>query len=193
MSGLLGGLLGDPAERNRKLLTRELELRRDQWKSRPGYFYRGSADLLLQHGKFYAGRVLPPEFESLRGEYRRCFLNAYEASRTTGLRYCEGVYWTGAGATMSHAWVVDDHDGVLELTLPTTERHINALTMLPSMQPETWAYYGVVVDLLLVQWHLDAGLGLPMLDRPVADRAMNPDAHDWPILKVPYDPKRTTL
>lgn len=207
MTGLFGGLLGDPAERNEIVLRRDLELRRDggpagRW---DGYAYRGSADLLLQHGRFQPGRRLPERWQHHFGQPSQCYINALLAAEDNPeLTYCEGVYWTGQSHGRSHAWCLDPDGELVEVTFPTDEATLAVARSrynLPYLPPERWGYWGVTFAAELVQEHLDRLDSLPMFDRPLGELA-DPDMpewldmsepHDYPILKVPYDPNRRHL
>lgn len=191
-----------PGAAARGALERELERRRDAWVDKPGYIYRGAGDMLLRHGSYYEGRVLPDQHLHLRGQEARCYANALEAVQADPtLRYVEGVYSTGASYYTTHAWAIEPDGSLLELTYPTRDLdgYINGHVGMAIMPPEHWAYWGVIVHPDYVQAHLDA-LGLPMLDRgpeKTDPRAMArevlPDLRDNPFLKVPYDPNRTSL
>lgn len=202
---LFGGIdLGTPADRNRLVLTRELELRRDRWTR--DTLYRGGADLCLQHGKFRSGRVLPDEYRHLHGlSGVTCYFDALlAAKRDPSLRYCEGYAGTGHGDFISHAWCIAPDDGVLEMRYPTGTQWASTRTPnLPTLPPEHWAYWGVTFTTELVAAY-DARYGLGMFDRSareVADmRGMGiPDEEigsvdgPWPMLTVPYDPNRKDL
>jgi hypothetical protein len=183
-------------------LRRELETRREKWE-RHGYFYRGAGDLLLQHGRFFTGRVLPDEYAHLRGPRALCFGNAMEAVQADpSLTYYEGVYSTGGGHFTTHGWCVAPDGGVVELTYPTDpEEHeeIVAQTGGAILPAEHWGYWGVPFAIELVDWHFhQPNHGLPMIDRSHRDGDHAPhldvsELHDFPILKVPYDPARTSL
>ena len=185
-------------------LRRELEERVKNW-DRPGYYYRGGGDLLLKHGTFYTGRELPDQYVHLFGEPNACFNNAMEVSLAhPELRYCEGVY-AAHGGFVPHAWCVAPDGGILELTWPTreaqgTERFRDSLMQMPLVAPERMAYCGVFFRPELILWFLDTYGEFCMLDRPEYDRTFAYKAgldvsqcHDWPILKVPYDPDRVSL
>lgn len=179
-------------------LRRELERRRDEW-SRHGYFYRGAGDLLLQHGRFFTGRELPDTWAHLQGEPNLCFGNALEAVRADpSLTYYEGVYSTGGGHFTTHGWCVGPDGGVVEVTFPTDPEVLEA-ALTPVLPPEHWGYWGVAFTLELADWHFhQPNHGLPMLDRSHRDSQSAPhldtsELHDFPILKVPYDPARTGL
>jgi hypothetical protein len=198
-----GGLkLPSAQERAQTALRRDLESRRDFW-DRPGYHYRGVADLLLQRGLSLPGRVLPPEYEPLRGEGSACFLNALAAAQQDPtLRYMEGRYTCGYGSPRSHAWCIDENDELVEVTMPTSGDELaqyNTMAGLPYMPVEHWGYIGVVLTVELVAEHLDK-LGLPIFDRSTSDikecvrTGLDPSSdHDFPLLKVPYTSKRKEL
>jgi hypothetical protein len=200
--------LPSPTERVNFALRRDLSSRvgRDfeagRWN---GYAYQGGADLLLRHGTFWPGRAVPDDYAHLRGGESQCFGNALDAAKADSrLRYCEGYHTTGQGMPILHAWCVDD-EGVVELTIPTLAdewvRCKDYRTNLPFLPPERWGYWGVTFTVELAEEHLHT-LSLPMLDRSnaeimdVSDRRPPEEytnVHDFPILKVPYDPNRRTL
>lgn len=196
---LFDGMLkpGDGAE---LMIRRELERRRDTW-PHTGYPYRGAGDYFLKHGKLYRGRVLPEEYVELQGEENLCFYNAQTTAARTGLRYVEGVYTTSNNNPTPHAWLLDPDGAVLEITHVTRdlERYVNSKG-LPILPPEHWIYFGVIFKPELVEAHFKMTGEYCMFDRPVGDRDGREfgrldmsQTHDWPILKVPYDPDRTTL
>ena len=191
-----------PGDAGQQALRRELERRRDIW-DRPGYQYRGAGDLILRHGHFWGGRELPEKYTLHRGEESQCFANAMRAAETDPeLRYVEGVFSNGSGHFTTHAWCIDPANEVVELTVPTTDpdRYTDASTRMPYMPVVHWSYAGVAFSADLVRFHdIELGLGLPMIDRSRADAEVAghlvdmTEVHDWPILKVVYDPDRRTL
>jgi len=195
--------LPKPADRNRQALRADLELRRDRWDNPTPYVYRGGADLVLRHGQFYAGRVLPDAYEHLVGAESECFTNALlAATADPSLAYCEGYFWSGQGHALTHAWCVGPDGGVVEVTIPTVDvdRYVHE-TLLPYLPVAGWAYWGVTFTVELATAFND-WRGLPMLDRSEREIAwgaahaphldMTPD-EDYPILAVPYDPQRKDL
>jgi hypothetical protein len=212
---LFGGLL-KPGEAGVIALRRELERRRDTWpRSTFGsdaqppatYVYRGGADMCLRHGRSFKGRVCPEEYRDLVGPNGRCYANALAACQAhPELRYFEGYYSWGRGHFTSHGWAVAPDDGVVELSIETwllDEFHgPDGQSIMPA---PTWTYWGVEFGAELVDWHLHDDAGpheLPMLDRTRDDfrddraRSRGLDmtqSHDFPILKVSYDPGRTQL
>jgi hypothetical protein len=199
MSTFLGGIL-TPAERNKMALQKELELRRRHW--RHGTYYSGAGDLLLNHGRFYEGEIIPEAFRPLVGEQSQCYGNALLAAEADPrLTYCEGVFSTGFSHYTSHAWCV--YNGhVVEMTLPTWE-----ITQwkgklgpggvgVPYMPPDHWGYWGITFRTELVRAIGDT----PLLDRPTGDAGweahgldVKDDRTAWPILEKPYRAQRTTL
>lgn len=198
---LFDGLL-KPGDGSRLALQRELEGRRDRW-DRPGYLYRGAGDYLLQHGKFYGGRVCPDEYMHLFGAPNECFANALNAAlHHPDLRYVEGVYSTGHTWFTPHAWCLAPDGEVVELTFPThdLERYHNHLG-LPILPPDRWGYWGVIFEPEFVIDHTEEDVAGEscMFDRPAADtkgelfQEAGIDAeqeHDFPILKIPYEAGR---
>jgi hypothetical protein len=148
---LFGGLLkaGDAA---RVTIERELHRRVEAWGPSPALTYRGPADFILQHGRYYAGRVIPAEYEHLRGPNQHCFMNTLEAcEQHPELTYTEGVYMV-RGTPTAHAWPTGPDGLPVELTFPT-DPDILAISVggvregytsrLPYQTTEHWAYYGV--------------------------------------------------
>jgi hypothetical protein len=195
--------LPKPADRNRQALRADLELRRERW-AHLDYHYRGGADLVLRHGKFYTGRKLPDQYEWAVGAESECFANALRATMTDpSLTYCEGYFWSGQGHAITHGWCVAPDGGVVEVTLPTVDvdQYVHE-TLLPFLPVAGWAYWGVMFTTELALAYNEDGAGLPMLDRSAreiahgARRAPHLDMRnddDWPILTVPYDPQRKDM
>lgn len=192
-----------PGAAAKAALERELQRRRDAWVGREGYVYRGAGDLLLRHGQYVPGRALPDEYAHLQGPVQACFdnaLNAVLADPT--LRYMEGVYATGTSYFTTHAWAVDQDGRLVEVTYPSRELegYHHGASRMPIMPPEHWAYWGVVLDIGYVREHHET-LGAPLIDRGpetsdpmVAARGIDVRQQDeYPLLKVPYDPHRTSL
>lgn len=206
MTGLFGGLdMGTAAIRNERVLRADLELRRSAGKTSgrwEEYQYDGVADLLLQHGQFYAGRQIPERYAHLMGEESMCFHNAAQAAMAEpSLRYCEGCYWTGQGYAMAHAWCVAPDGGMVEVTLPSDPETVAIMRTrvdLPFLTPEHWAYWGAIFTVELAREHMDR-FGQPMLDRSPAEVLRAPDhidvsqPHPFPVLQLPYDPNRKSL
>jgi hypothetical protein len=200
VSDIFAALKGSGVHPNTVALKRELELRRERW-DRPGYFYRGVGDLMLQHGTFFVGRELPDRWMSHLGTPNECFLNALAAAQAEpDLRYFEGLY-AAHGNYTPHAWCVDPDGGVVEVTWPThnIERYhdVNGIPLLP---PDRIAYVGVELHPELVEWFMETYQEACLFDRAQYDtdygRAIGLDMeqdHDFPILKVPYDKDRRTL
>lgn len=149
--GLFGGLLR-PGDAARVASERELHRRVEAFGRSPELVYSGPADFILQHGHYYAGRVIPPEYEHLRGPNRHCFMNTLTACEAhPELTYTEGVY-TVRGAPTAHAWATGPDGLPVEFTFPTdpdilarsvggyADGYTNAL---PYQTTEHWAYYGV--------------------------------------------------
>jgi hypothetical protein len=199
MTGLFDAI--SPAVRQRIAMQKELERRKAIW-AFPGTYYKGSADLLLQHGQPYEGRVLPEEFRHLVGAEGQCFRNALlAAQRDPRVKYCEGIYSTGVNHFMSHAWCVYRGE-LLEVTLPTWEigKYKAAIDRngrtLPYLPAERWGYWGVCIDVNLV---VALPEDPPILDRTDADQSsfqaeyldFSDDRTTWPILEKPYIASRS--
>lgn len=191
-----------PGEAAQMALRRELEVRRERWQGGAEYVYAGAGDMILRHGTFFPGRECPEQYASPSYLGEQCFVNALAlVEQHPHLRYFEGVYSMGNGHFTPHAWGVDADGGVVEVTVPTTElenyQDHRGMRMLPLQQ---WAYAGLEFHPAYVMAHL-RDLGLPMMDRPRADKEeygrlgldMEDHDHGYPVLKAVYDPKRTTL
>lgn len=210
MTGLFGGVdLGTPATRNEHALKRELELRRKREPASGfGKVYRNGADLMLTHGEFYPGQLLPEQYHHLAGPLGQCYWNcAAAAEADPTLRYCEGIVASGGGRFLSHAWCLAPDDGVLDLTWVDAVGHTDAQTHLPILPHEHWGYFGVIFQPELVRAHEE----MPMLGRDIAaesirgvrqqedGRWFSPSGLELtppttlPLLDVKYDRARTTL
>lgn len=209
-----------PGEGARLGLESELRRRMAAW-DRPGYFYKGVGDFLLQHGRSYGPPITFPPDDWFQGKggrggpYGTCFINAVEYAEQHGVRYCEGLYAT-QGSYVAHAWCLDADDRVIEVTHPNydelKERGVRVHTPdgMDAISVKHWAYWGVVLLPEFVRWHAEN----PGFDdgRPtycIFDRAGHEveerirlgdddaegvtDSHDSPILKLPFDPSRTSL
>ena len=195
-----------PGEGAKMAMRTELHRRVKEWKL-PGYHYDGGADLLLRHGTFFTGADLRPEYGHLRGIQSQCFASAWSAADQSDLRLFEGYYQIGAGIFMPHAWCVAP-DGVVQ---DVTVGGLDAVGMIQGnigtrISPlEQWAYWGVEIHPELYDHHVnDLQYDLPLLDRPKAELELQGQPietmpgqvwdftqnHDFPILKVPYDPDR---
>jgi hypothetical protein len=192
MTDFLGGIL-TPAQRNMMAMQKELELRRRHWKHKT--YYSGAGDLLLRHGQFFEGRIIPDDFSPLVGEQSQCYGNELLAAETDSrMKYCEGVFSTGFNHYTSHAWCMSGGK-VVEVTLPTWEitRWKGELgpggVAVPYLPVDHWGYWGVCFTTELVRAIGDT----PLLDRPTGDagwEAHGVDVKDdrtaWPVLEKPY-------
>lgn len=195
-----------PGEGGRMAFRRELERRVQEW-NRPGYRFKGGADLLLQHGQYWNGAPIRDEYAHLIGNESQCFTNSYGAAIQSDLRYVEGYYSLGADFFMPHGWCVTPDGGIQDMTV--TEESVGYMisrSRLTIPSQDHWSYWGVVFHTDLIEDHVDGhGWDLPMLDRPKAELALDgtpigvtsPGSvwdfqvnHDQPILKLPYDPDR---
>ena len=137
----------------------------------------------------------------------KCFSAAiFAADAHPELWYCEGYATTGFGYPFVHGWC-EDAAGVVELTCPDPKlvpNAINARTMMPYLPRERWGYIGVRFTRELAHYFgdgdmADTGLALPLIDRGRHEQALHAgqedytSPHDYPILKLPYDPNRTTI
>lgn len=187
MSDLFGGILkaGDGA---RVAAERELHRRVEVWGMSPAMAYRGPADFILQHGRYFPGRETPPQYEHLRGPLQHCFINTLQAcQQTPELTYTEGVYLV-RGVPEAHAWATDPDGLPVELTFPT-DRDILAIshggtregyTPRMSYQPtEHWAYYGVQFPHIGFVGDYLERFALGMIEMPNCG---------WPLLRQPWTP-----
>lgn len=89
-------------------------------KMRPeGFGYSCVQDYVLQNGRAWEPQELPDEFQSLRGKEKECFKNAADPvfGFDKRVRYVEGFALSGdIPFEIYHAWLVDEHDRVLEVT-----------------------------------------------------------------------------
>lgn len=218
--GFKFGDLIKPGEAAKLGLESELKLRRDAW-NRPGYHYRGAGDFLLREGRYYGPPIVYPPEDWYQGRggnggpYGTCFINAVEYAERNGVRYCEGLYAT-QGTYVAHAWCLTPDDRPIEVTHPNYDelqaRGINIHTPdgMPAISVDRWAYWGVVFPTEFIRWHSeeyrdgDGARAFCVLDRAgheVTERERLGfddaegfrDVHDCPVLKVPFDPKRTSL
>lgn len=205
MSGLFGGALLTPQQRQEHVMRGALELRARFWAFGDNFVYRGAGDLLLKHGTFQSGRELPEKYQPLRGGPNECFRNSLAAVEADpSLRYVEGVYSTGGGHYTTHAWCIDPSGELLELTMPTDADTLriglDAVTMQPVRPLEHWGYWGIVFHPDYVRAVQEAQDHMNVLDRPPQDNAFakfgiegNEPRTDWPIYHYPYHPDRRTL
>lgn len=96
-----------------------LRVLRDAWAPEQsealGLVYRGPADFLLQHGRWWRPADLPEGVEL--GAPRACFGNAMNASIVHGLRYVQGYALPASSPLpVPHAWGADDDGHALEVT-----------------------------------------------------------------------------
>lgn len=204
---LFGGQLLTPAQRNESAMRRALELRRQFWSRKPGQFYSGGGDLLLEHGRFFAGRELPTEYQRHLGTMGRCFVNALLAAEADpSLRYCEGVYTFGGGFFVSHAWCLDPDGKLLEVSVPTDPASlavaIEYRTRRAILPLDRWGYWGAPFDTKYVRAVFEAEDNAGLLDRPkhetydsenMTAEEVADEREDWHVLNQRYDPTRTTL
>jgi hypothetical protein len=207
MSGFKFRDLLPPGEAGKMAFKRALELRREQWDGdRWEYYYKGGADLILRHGAFWTGAPVPPEYEHLKGPMQQCFNNAWQAAKADPeLRYVEGYYTLGNGAYVNHAWCITPDGQILDFTADASWVGGTDMHGLPVLPQESWTYWGVVIHTDLVTHHLEeCEYWPPMMDRPAEERALHGATdsfgepydfsvnHDFPLLKVRYDPDRRT-
>lgn len=92
----------------------------DKLRVRPeGFGYSCVEDYVRQNGRAWEPQELPAEFQSLRGKAKECFKNAADAvfNFDDRVRYVEGFALAeGLPLQIHHAWLVDEHDRVLEVT-----------------------------------------------------------------------------
>lgn len=196
----LDGAVLTPEERQVTVIVKALQARRGAW-PHEGFYYRGGADLLLQHGTFFSGRLLLPEYQEFRGEAGYCFNNAFAAvEQDSSLTYWEGVYSIGRGHYTPHAWACDAEGRLLEFTMPTSqtdiENGVEYQTGLPVLDLKHWGYWGCRFHIDYVRAERESGSTYGgLLDRPTQDAGEGvPEwRDDWPVLRYPYDPERRTI
>lgn len=195
-----------PGEGAQIALRADLEVRRETCEPQPGWLYRGAGDYLLKHGQFYTGRELPDQYAPQFGGINNCFENAVLAAGTDpSLRYVEGVYAAYGGFT-PHAWCIDPDGQVVELTWPTRPEHgtdgaKDDFMGMGLVAPERMAYCGVIFPVEFMVWFGETYGEWCLFDRPAIDKDkrftkhldMSQPDHGFPVLKVPYDPARTSL
>jgi hypothetical protein len=189
-----------PGDGARHAAERELHRRVEAWGRVSRFAYRGPADFILQHGRYYAGRETPAEYEHLRGPLQHCFGNAMLAARDNPeLIYTEGVYVI-LGRVSEHAWVTGPDGLPVELTFPT-DPDLLARSKTPLVQEddgeggvrvdphggfaqppttERWAYFGVQFP------HVE--LVEQIVNRSGTTSIINKSESGWPLLRQPWTP-----
>lgn len=212
-----------PGEAGRIAMEAELKRRRDQWDRPGYHYRGAGHFLLehgryygppveFPSDDWFGGAPGDPASTAGRGgPHGTCFANALHYAEENGLRYCEGLY-SLVGSFIAHAWCLTPDDRVLEVThqdyIGTGVKAFNfmGLNFLPA---DRWAYWGAVFPTEFVRWHseqypdADGDPTYCLLDRGAHEAAervaygLAPegfmDAHDFPVLKVPFDPDRTEL
>lgn len=184
----------------------ELRRRVSEWKGGFEYVYKGGADLLLQHGRFWTGEPLRDEYAHLLGQMSQCFVNSYHAAAQSDMQYVEGYYSLGDGFFMPHAWCVTLDGGIQDMTVSDDWIGSPLRSGMTVPTQDHWSYWGVVFHTDLIEDHVDGhDWCLPMLDRPRAEMKLHGSPigvdrpgevwdfemnHDYPILKLVYDPDR---
>jgi hypothetical protein len=200
----LGGLdLGTPEDRAGQALTRDLELQRELWRPASAQvppLYRGSADLVLKHGKLRVGRPTPDGYQQFFSPEGQCFENASVAAISDpSLTYCQGYCTLGRGTPWLHAWCIGPDDGVVE-TRYSPGIGTPGVPELPVLDYPHWAYYGVTFTAEYVVAHAELTDGGVILERLPAELAdlrgrWHPDEigllDNYPVLTRTYDPNRT--
>lgn len=94
----------------------------DEVRKRPeGFGYSCAEGYVLENGRAWEPQELPAEFQALRGQQKECFKNAADPvfNFDERVRYVEGFAMAeGLPLAIHHAWLVDEHDRVLEVTWP---------------------------------------------------------------------------
>lgn len=96
-----------------------LRVLRDAWRQEQsdahGLAYRGAADFLLQHGRWWPAAPLPTGVERLAP--RACFGNSINSAVAHDLRYVEGYALHAlSDLPVPHAWVADAAGHALDVT-----------------------------------------------------------------------------
>jgi hypothetical protein len=99
--------------------------------------YDPNAAALLKAGRFWTPAKKPRDIAY--GEMKMCFQNSYRGMMHDGLRYVEGIAFSGM-IPVHHAWNVDEDDNVVDKTWRTTgpKRHWHPLDKV--------AYFGVEIS-----------------------------------------------
>lgn len=101
---------------------------------------------VLLHGKSWKNQSLPPEFR--RGLPKLCFAQSQSLAKRRKLRYVEGFALSSvAQIPIHHAWCVDDHERVIDVTWK-----------------DGLAYFGIPFDLKFVEEQLRGTKGCSVID-----------------------------
>lgn len=198
MTDFLGGLI-KPGDGARHAAERELRRRVEAW-GQSQFPYRGPADFILRHGRYYQPRETPDEYAHLRGPLQRCFANSLAAAQAEPeLTYTEGIYMV-LGHARAHAWCTAPDGRPVELTFPTDPDElagafsplvINGDTpdysrgMAVPPPSDRWAYYGVEFPVLdFVADTFNRNQVVSLIDLP---------ERGYPLLQQPWTPTMRRL
>lgn len=195
-----------PGEGARAAMEDELEMRHAREAMahpKSHWLYTGPAGVVLIHGQFFTGSVLPVQYEGDVGPMTHCHLNAYMACKAhPELRYFTGYYLVAARVA-EHSWCVDPDGRVVEVTFPTKNMVGAVVTpeagsdeRTPYMPPQFWSYYGLEFSVAFLDAVIDKfGPYLPVLDPecPYHEQMMTtwhstPDGFDVAAAQTPPTP-----
>ena len=91
-------------EWTKQMLHRALQRASDVFGEREGLSYRGPADFVLQHGRWYSAKLN----ELPTGHPSTCYGNAIIVAVVHGLPYVEGYALSPIGRIFPHAWNAQD-------------------------------------------------------------------------------------
>jgi hypothetical protein len=160
-----------PGEGAKAALEKEVARQAELEKFTPGQWYGGQAEMLKAHGTYFRGRVLPDQYDDVKGEMTQCHVNALTACEAhPELRYFTGLYAVGISIT-HHSWCVDPDGEVVEVTYPTKgpeaggviADHQHRPTNLGWLPPPSWAYIGLEFDASFIRAWYDRTGSLPLL------------------------------
>lgn len=103
----------------RHIVRSHLRLLREAWtpatSEAHGLVYRGAADFVLQHGRWWRPSHRPPGVTA--GPLGKCYGNSITVAVLYGLRYVEGWCLPHEGAlAVPHAWVADKTGRAIDVT-----------------------------------------------------------------------------
>lgn len=131
-----------------RMILQEVEKLRDRTgPPSKGYFYSGTADLVLHHGQLFSPVDQPKGLK--KGRYKLCFKNAFEAADRGFGEYAEGFATTAANPfPVHHAWIVRSEGHVIDPTWNDGEDYFGIVFPLKVVSAIICAkrFYGVLED-----------------------------------------------
>ena len=107
----------------RSYLKQEMRSGMNLHRTWPDYAYRNRHDLLMQHGRTFAPQPRPKGYR--QRAMGLCFRNSVSLAISRRLRYAEGVAMhPKMPMLVHHAWCLDAHDRVVDVTSLTTGKTI---------------------------------------------------------------------